>query len=546
MRGYLAILLLNSAQVSASSGTCLTTTVADQEWGAAAPLNVFDDKPSCCTKCSETKLKPNLDAYEFHFEKCGSCRDNWNAVLASANCDAEHSRFITQRRVSNGNASSTAGSSCARKAANFTLTLHPALCSKLWYSCESEDTDAFNVKFPPYTKGPKKRISSIFQNMDAAQFSAFTAAGWSDSDVGNATSGVFNSLGTSFKSFGAAFLPSTLAESLMPQGAESFCAAMGLEGTGLGLTIGLHLPDRADKSGCVEYPLHVAVGLADCTDCLTVDMLKQAAMPKGELVSRFRGYEFCYSEELDHSALQDMAAERMSFLLFLLVGGTGANIVFQSNREGVYACQWISESLLYLLAGTLLGCVALANNADPDALSFQPTTFMFLLLPPIMLREGFCINRRLFFANLNTIVLLAFLGTFITVFIIASMILWVQSLASDSYPWPALTTNEAFLYATVISAVDPVAVVSQFAALGVDPGVEILVVGESLVNDAVIIVLFKIWKEAVLKEQSAEEFDYVDILVSELTAPRVEQLVQIYTVTDFCLPIYALGSQPPG
>jgi NhaP-type Na+/H+ or K+/H+ antiporter len=110
---------------------------------------------------------------------------------------------------------------------------------------------------------------------------------------------------------------------------------------------------------------------------------------------------------------------------------------------------------------------------------------MFLLLPPIMLREGFCINQRLFFANLSTILLLAFFGTFITVFSIAMMIIWVQDLVKGSYSFPDLTTNEAFLYATIISAVDPVAVVSQFAALRVDPSVEILVVGESLVNDAV-------------------------------------------------------------
>jgi sodium/hydrogen exchanger-like protein 6/7 len=80
---------------------------------------------------------------------------------------------------------------------------------------------------------------------------------------------------------------------------------------------------------------------------------------------------------------------------------------------------------------------------------------MFLLLPPIIFREGFGINQRLFFANLGTILLFAFVGTFITVFVIGNILIWVQGLASASYDFPDLSTNEAFLYASIIAAVDP-------------------------------------------------------------------------------------------
>jgi NhaP-type Na+/H+ or K+/H+ antiporter len=43
---------------------------------------------------------------------------------------------------------------------------------------------------------------------------------------------------------------------------------------------------------------------------------------------------------------------------------------------------------------------------------------------------------------------------------------------------------------------------------------EILVVGESLVNDAVVIVLFKLFKEKVLHEQKAEVFDFAAITIN--------------------------------
>jgi sodium/hydrogen exchanger 8 len=444
-------------------------------------------------------LKRTVAAYQFNFDKCGSCKDNWLALLANANCDQNQDQFIRKGGYTMLDPDTGANVSVTT---NFTLTLHPALCKKLWYSCEDEDTEEFVELFG---RRKSNTIRYIFKDLDASSFALLnknTRVNMTGlSDVFSTTA-----FSDSAQNFGSAFMPKDMAEGLMPSGAENFCVAMGSQRHSLGMAL---VVCDGDTELCKDYPLHIEVGTPDCLDCLTSDTLKH----NGGHVN-FHGYEFCYSAENDHVAMKETAATSMRFGFFLFLGGTGANVVFQANRRSVWQCQAFSESLLYLLAGVLLGGWAVANDGDPEALAFDAKTFMFLLLPPIMLREGFCINRRLFFANLNTILLLAFCGTFITVTVIAFMILWVQDLAAGSYAWPALTQNEAFLYATVISAVDPVAVVSQFAALGVDPGVEILVVGESLVNDAVIIVMFKIWKEAVLHEQSAQDFDYGDILLN--------------------------------
>jgi Na+:H+ antiporter len=59
--------------------------------------------------------------------------------------------------------------------------------------------------------------------------------------------------------------------------------------------------------------------------------------------------------------------------------------------------------------------------------------------------------------------------------------------ALTSLPW-----GPAMLFGTLISATDPVAVVALFKELKVPPRLSLLVDGESLLNDAVAVVLFTI------------------------------------------------------
>jgi sodium/hydrogen exchanger 3 len=488
----------DDSKSTSGDATCLQNRKPTEKHDLGAPCDFFNHngQATCCSKSSNREIRRTFAAFEFNFDKCLSCQHNWAAVLCNANCDSQQAKFIQQKGI---------GAST-----NFTLKLDPHLCTKLWYSCTDEDTDEFESLFGFSYRGSGKSraIRYIFQGLDSSAFAVLKKDGYANlTALDESIFADSASLAASkAKGFGSAFLPRDISESLMPEGAEEFCVAMGSDKHTLGLTISMCTDDEGLL--CKAFPLNVEIGLENCEDCLKVEKLQHND-------DHFHGYEFCFTEANNHEHLAETAKSSLQFGTFLFLGGTGANIVFQSNRNKVKWCQWFSESLFYLFAGVMLGGVAYANGAaDPDNLQFDAKTFMFILLPPIMLREGFCINQRLFFANLNTILLLAFLGTFITVFSIAMMIIWLQDLVRGSYAFPDLTTNEAFLFATIISAVDPVAVVSQFAALRVDPSVEILVVGESLVNDAVIIVLFKIWKEAVMHEQSAQDFDFSAIAVS--------------------------------
>ncbi len=54
-----------------------------------------------------------------------------------------------------------------------------------------------------------------------------------------------------------------------------------------------------------------------------------------------------------------------------------------------------------------------------------------------------------------------------------------------------MTILDCFIYGALISATDPVTVLAVFKALGVDSNVYANVFGESVLNDAVAIVLYR-------------------------------------------------------
>lgn len=66
---------------------------------------------------------------------------------------------------------------------------------------------------------------------------------------------------------------------------------------------------------------------------------------------------------------------------------------------------------------------------------------------------------------------------------------WLFLLVLQAQVAYQLTMTESFAFGSLISAVDPVATLAIFQALDVDPILYMLVFGESVLNDAVSIVL---------------------------------------------------------
>ncbi|EFN88906.1 Sodium/hydrogen exchanger 8 [Harpegnathos saltator] len=152
--------------------------------------------------------------------------------------------------------------------------------------------------------------------------------------------------------------------------------------------------------------------------------------------------------------------------------------------------QYLPESVVIVVLGALIGMIInlmshqnIANWRKEEA--FSPTAFFLVLLPPIIFESGYNLHKGNFFQNIGSIMVFAIFGTAISAFVIGAGI-YLLGLAQVAYK---LSFVESFAFGSLISAVDPVATVAIFHALDVDPVLNMLVFGESILNDAISIVL---------------------------------------------------------
>ncbi|XP_019496484.1 PREDICTED: sodium/hydrogen exchanger 8 isoform X2 [Hipposideros armiger] len=153
-----------------------------------------------------------------------------------------------------------------------------------------------------------------------------------------------------------------------------------------------------------------------------------------------------------------------------------------------YRLHFLPESVAVVSLGILMGAVIkiiefkkLANWKEEEM--FRPNMFFLLLLPPIIFESGYSLHKGNFFQNIGSITLFAVFGTAISAFVVGGGIYF---LGQD---FPILSLLCSFAFGSLISAVDPVATIAIFNALHVDPVLNMLVFGESILNDAVSIVL---------------------------------------------------------
>lgn len=169
------------------------------------------------------------------------------------------------------------------------------------------------------------------------------------------------------------------------------------------------------------------------------------------------------------------------------------------------------ESCLLIVVGVIIG-VLLRYATNLHVSPLTPNTFFFYMLPPIILDAGYFMPNRMFFDNIGTILLMAVVGTIFNISTIgefdnhASPLKWynnfeLSSILSGFSLWGCGLTGifgvdlpflHVFLFSSLISAVDPVAVLAVFEEIHVNEVLYIVVFGESLLNDAVTVGYFAI------------------------------------------------------
>ncbi|OMH33740.1 cation:proton antiporter [Motiliproteus sp. MSK22-1] len=164
-------------------------------------------------------------------------------------------------------------------------------------------------------------------------------------------------------------------------------------------------------------------------------------------------------------------------------------------------------TVLLALAGSMLGMLVLVLDDSQHTglvadllsslrvLDITSEVVFFVFLPALIFESALNINVRHLAADLGPILLLAIIGLLISTLVVGFSV-WSIS---------TMSLVACLLIGTIVSATDPIAVISIFKSLGAPKRLTILVEGESLFNDATAIVLFTILA-AILVEGSKASF----------------------------------------
>ncbi|CAK7894668.1 endosomal/prevacuolar sodium/hydrogen exchanger [[Candida] anglica] len=172
-------------------------------------------------------------------------------------------------------------------------------------------------------------------------------------------------------------------------------------------------------------------------------------------------------------------------LLFLLCSALWSSYFLQQRR-----IKAIHETVLSIFYGMIVGLIIRASPGHyiQDAVKFNSSYFFNILLPPIILNSGYELHQANFFHNLGSILTFAIPGTFISSLVLGIILYIWTKLGLDGIN---LEFVDALAVGATLSATDPVTILSIFNAYKVDPKLYTIIFGESLLNDAISIVMFE-------------------------------------------------------
>jgi len=153
----------------------------------------------------------------------------------------------------------------------------------------------------------------------------------------------------------------------------------------------------------------------------------------------------------------------------------------------IFEIHFLPESALVIIMGVVIGLFVWAAD-EIETFEFDNEIFFLVLIPPIIFESGYHMDRPSFFENVGLILAYALIGTALLAGFMGGVLYW----AKDTYNVP-VEVVETLTFGSLIAAVDPVAVISIFHEMHVNETLHILVFGESLLNDAISIVLYNVF-----------------------------------------------------
>lgn len=189
--------------------------------------------------------------------------------------------------------------------------------------------------------------------------------------------------------------------------------------------------------------------------------------------------------EPDSSQKEIFSSWALFILIMLLIVALFTSYMLQQKKV-----QAIHETVISIFAGMTVGLILRISTGTSiqSLVSFDYQVFFNLLLPPIILASGYELHQANFFRNIGTILTFAFAGTFISA-VVLGLILWIYT----RIPLEGINMSfvEAISVGATLSATDPVTILAIFNTYKVDPKLYTIIFGESILNDAIAIVLFE-------------------------------------------------------
>ena len=231
----------------------------------------------------------------------------------------------------------------------------------------------------------------------------------------------------------------------------------------------------------------------------------------------------------DHARIARLLPEAGMILLVGMAAGLGVHLLYgdqllqsqqQQDNQYDYAMDDDNVNNNNNNANNDVDVQTLVNNV----LSFSPNAFFVALLPPIIFNSGYHLQKELFFRHMAPIALLAVVGTLVSTIVVALSLKcvtaagWLGSASAgegegeDAF---VPTFSELLTFGALISATDPVSTLAVFQAKRVDPHLFYMVFGESVLNDAVGLVLFETFRKFVQRDNGAGKIamGFVEFLV---------------------------------
>merc|ERR1719433_2431027 len=185
------------------------------------------------------------------------------------------------------------------------------------------------------------------------------------------------------------------------------------------------------------------------------------------------------------------------YTVWLLLIGIGANWIIQQSTFGDF---FTEDSQI----GTAINSAALID----------PHVLLTLFIPPLIFESAFSSSFHTITKESGQALLLALPGVAIAILVTAYLSKWIYNAGKGDEPWEMI---DAFVFASMVSATDPVAVVALLGELGASERLGTLIEAESLFNDGSAYVFYMVFLNVFRISLEPDDFGQMALLFVRLS-----------------------------